>query len=34
VDNNKRAFANEVLSFAIDLTEYIGKKVLVMPRYY
>jgi hypothetical protein len=30
VDNG--AFANKVLSFAIDPTEYTGKKVLAVPR--
>jgi hypothetical protein len=32
VDNDGGAFANEVLSFAIDPTEYTGKKVLAVPR--
>jgi len=32
VDNDRGAFANEVLSFAIDPTEYTGKKVLAVPR--
>jgi hypothetical protein len=31
VDNDGGAFANEVLSFAIDPTEYTGKKVLAVP---
>jgi hypothetical protein len=30
VDNDGGAFANEVLSFAIDPTEYTGKKVLAV----
>jgi hypothetical protein len=32
VDNDGGAFTNEVLSFAIDPTEYTGKKVLAVPR--
>ncbi|KAF2181273.1 hypothetical protein K469DRAFT_692145 [Zopfia rhizophila CBS 207.26] len=32
VDNDGGAFANEVLSFPIDPTEYTGKKVLAVPR--
>lgn len=32
VDNDGGAFANEVLSFPIDLTGYTGKKVLAVPR--
>lgn len=34
VDNDGGAFANEVLLFQIDPTEYTGKKVLVVPRCY
>ena len=32
VDNDGGAFANKVLSFQIDPTEYTGKKVLAVPR--
>jgi hypothetical protein len=32
VDNARGAFANSVLSFPIDPTEYIGKKVFAVPR--
>ena len=32
VDNDGGAFANKVLSFPIDPTEYTGKKVLAVPR--
>ncbi|KAH8590355.1 hypothetical protein B0O99DRAFT_580067 [Bisporella sp. PMI_857] len=32
VDNDRGAFANNVLSFQIDATEYTGKKVLAVPR--
>jgi hypothetical protein len=33
VDNDGGAFANKVLLFQIDPTEYTRKKVLVVPRY-
>jgi hypothetical protein len=32
VDNDGGAFANKVLLFQIDPTEYTGKKVLAVPR--
>ena len=32
VDNDGGAFANKVLPFPIDPTEYTGKKVLAVPR--
>ena len=32
VDNDGGAFANKVLRFQIDPTEYTGKKVLAVPR--
>jgi hypothetical protein len=32
VDNDRGAFANKVLLFQVDPTEYTGKKVLVVPR--
>jgi hypothetical protein len=32
VDNDEGAFANKVLLFQIDPTEYTGKKVLAVPR--
>src|SRR5215469_13033458 len=32
VDNDGGAFANKVLLFPIDPTEYTGKKVLALPR--
>ena len=32
LDNDGGAFANEVLSFPIDPTEFTGKKVLAVPR--
>jgi hypothetical protein len=34
LDNNGGAFANRVLSFPIDPTEYTGKKVHAVPRCY
>lgn len=32
VDNDGGAFANKVLPFSIDPTEYTGKRVLAVPR--
>jgi hypothetical protein len=32
VDHDGGAFANKVLSFQIDPTEYTGKRVLAVPR--
>ncbi|KAF2174852.1 hypothetical protein K469DRAFT_612999 [Zopfia rhizophila CBS 207.26] len=32
VDNDGGAYANEFLSFPVDVTEYTGKKVLAVPR--
>lgn len=32
MDNDGGAFANEVLPFSIEITEYVGKKVLAVPR--
>ena len=32
LDNDGGAFANRVISFLIDLTEYTGKKVHAVPR--
>jgi hypothetical protein len=32
VDNDRGAFANKVLQFQIDPTEYTGKRVLAVPR--
>ena len=34
VDNDGGAFANKVLPFSIDPTEYTGKKILGVPRCY
>ena len=34
VDNNRGEYANEVLLFPVDPTEYTGKKVLAVPRCY
>jgi hypothetical protein len=34
VDNDGGKYANEVLLFPINPTEYTGKKVLAVPRYY
>ncbi|PMD60192.1 uncharacterized protein K444DRAFT_643133 [Hyaloscypha bicolor E] len=33
IDNDGGAYTNEYLPFAVDPAEYIGKKVLAVPRY-